>query len=73
MKREKRLLHRNFEPWMIEAAKAHLAEGWSYGSFPGKHFVPIRAWEIWSKEIPELIELREEYCKRKIEDARFWK
>lgn len=51
----------NYEPWILEALRAHIEQGWSFTSFAGKHKIPAEKLLKWAREIPELDAIRNEY------------
>lgn len=59
-----RILIKEFQPWMIQAAWEHVNDGWSFRSFAGKHGICTDAWCDWSQMYPELQEVNDTYKAR---------
>ena len=57
-------LVKNFHPSMIQLVREHVSEGYSYGSFAGKYNISPAKWLKWTKEIPDLEEIRTAYNKK---------
>ena len=49
------------EPWMIEAFRKHVDEGWSARTFPNRHKICQVAFHDWMQEVPELIAINKRY------------
>ena len=64
-------LFHTFKPWMLEAFREHILEGWSAGSFPGKYRINVDAWPDIVKGHSELKEMRDYYNKKKKRDSKF--
>lgn len=69
--RKSRYLVKHFSPEFIQGVQQHIEEGWSFGSYSGKIKVDPALWQKWSKEIPELREIKESYLTRLSGKKRF--
>jgi hypothetical protein len=65
-------LHQQFEPWMIDKLKEHLALGGSFNSFCGAANITMENWRAWVKASPELTQINIAY-KTKIQEKRKYK
>ena len=59
--RQSRSLIREFKPWMIDALKSHIHQGYSARSFSGYYLIDNHLWGAWLKEVPELKSINEKY------------
>lgn len=67
----KKPLIRRFHPWMVEALKTHLEEGWSLSTFPVKHNIDKPSWGGIIKKSDELLDIRQQYMKALHDKRRF--
>lgn len=58
---QRRVLIKEYQPWIRDALANHIRDGYSVGSFSGRYGVDVRLWIKWCNTIPELVELNSDY------------
>lgn len=69
MRGRKRL--KELEPWMIQALRKHINEGWSFMSFSGKYWIDSVKLHEWARTNEEVKKIRDDYNASKIHQKRF--
>lgn len=62
-----------FQPWMVQALKDHIKEGWSVSCFAGRYNINPSNWLDLLSNNQQLNEIRDNYNSMKVKSFPFFK